>query len=640
MFQRTRSRIVLAAVLAGTLPIGAVQAVPAFARAGRAAAGPISAAPVQRTGSAAGLAHLLGQNGNQVVPASLRSRYPVSVPAPAAPVPQPVRLLPATAASPAGFRPGVSIEQVARRSRFSRTYANPDGTATTVVSADPVNYQAADGRWQPIQPRLVRTGGGELAAAGGAEQLRLADRLGTGPVAELTLDAGHRIGWTALAARPVPVAVAGPTAVYRSFEPGADLELTSLAGGVKETIVLRSPSAPASYGFRLALTGLTARLAGAQLNLLDSAGTVRAVVPAGSMTDAAGARSTAVRYLLAGNVLRIVPDPSWLHDPRRMFPVRLDPSVLGSTAASALTVQDGAAYTGGQDFQVGVRSGVRSAAYLAFPGVSGQLANETVYSAKLSVVDYDAATCTPHAVGVYPVTGAWSASDTSLRYPGPSVGAALASRSYGYGYVGLGQQNTSCPVAETLYDLGAAGRDLVQGWVTGKPNYGLSLRASGTDPAAWKRFTGTATANPPKLYITHSPYNARYSIPKPVLNPPVLQNQDGQITVLVTNLGAETWTPSTYYLAYRISDKTGRVVAQQKAAGLAGNVARNARVSLAATVQAMPVGTYTLDFTMVHVGGPVFTDDWVPPARLLLQVFNVPPVPQAVYPRTATRRRP
>ena len=35
--------------------------------------------------------------------------------------------MPATAASPAGFRPGVSIEQVARRSRFSRTYANGDG---------------------------------------------------------------------------------------------------------------------------------------------------------------------------------------------------------------------------------------------------------------------------------------------------------------------------------------------------------------------------------------------------------------------------------------------------------------------------------------------------------------------------------
>ena len=35
---------------------------------------------------------------------------------------------------------------------------------------------------------------------------------------------------------------------------------------------------------------------------------------------------------------------------------------------------------------------------------------------------------------------------------------------------------------------------------------------------------------------------------------------------------------------------------------------------------------------MVRSGGPVFTDEQVPPARIVLQVFDIPPVVQELYP--------
>ncbi|HEU5108464.1 MAG TPA: DNRLRE domain-containing protein, partial [Micromonosporaceae bacterium] len=289
--------------------------------------------------------------------------------------------------------------------------------------------------------------------------------------------------------------------------------------------------------------------------------------------------------------------------------------------------------SGSSELLVGPVGGSAAASYLKFDRLVQDLRFHTVFGAQLQVVGYDAPSCSPRAVTVHPVTQSWSA-DGNYDYPGPSVGGALASESFAYGYIPVGSSRSSCPARGTLFDLGKAGRDLVQGWVDGtRANNGLSLRASAADSRAWKRLAGSGTANAPKLYVTHSAYNASYAIPNPVPNPPVLQNQDGKVKVTVTNKSAETWTPGSYYLAYRAYNAaTGAAVGQQRAANLTANVARGARVTLEATVKRLPVGRYFLDFTMVRTGGPVFTDEQVPPGRIVLQVFDIAPVVQEVYP--------
>jgi uncharacterized protein DUF6531 len=331
-----------------------------------------------------------------------------------------------------------------------------------------------------------------------------------------------------------------------------------------------------------------------------------------------------------------------LRDAARRFAVLVDPAVgppVDSASADASMYVHGPNSTiGGSELRVGRTSDGSSgaentASYLKFGDLVGRLQNHTIYGVALVAVNYDSPSCRARPVTVHPVTESWSPG-TGYSYPGPSVGGALASKSFAHGYVALGQSQSSCPTGAEMIDLGAAGRSLVQRWVNGQqPNYGPSLRASISDSSAWKRFAGSRTANPPKLYVTHTPYNATYAIPKPTPEPPVLRNQDGRVTVTVTNKGAETWTPSTYYLAYRAYNaQTGAAVTQQRAASLPGNVPRDGRVSLNATIKALPPGVYFLDFTMVRAGGPVFTDQQVPPGRIVLRVFDVPPVVQEVYP--------
>ncbi|HEY9473742.1 MAG TPA: DNRLRE domain-containing protein, partial [Mycobacteriales bacterium] len=408
-----------------------------------------------------------------------------------------------------------------------------------------------------------------------------------------------------------------------------------------ETLVLRSPQAPRSFMFPLSLTGLSASVVDGQVVLNDSDGHRRAVFPAGFMTDSATgdaghATSSGVTYSLVTQngrpALRVSLDGTWLSDPARVFPVLVDPSVKSDAPSSSMVVHGSSSSSGSSELLVGLKDGSPAASYLKFSGLASSLANETIFGAQLQVVNFDSASCRARSVSVHKVTGSWSGS-TGFSYPGPSVGPSLTSRSFAYGFIGLGQSSSPCPTNGVLFNLGSAGRDMVQSWVNGGANNGLSLRASSTDSLGWKQFAGSDTANAPKLFVTHSPYNAKYSIPNPVPDPPVLQNQAGSVKVTVTNLSAESWSPTSYYLAYRAYDAvSGDAVTQQRAASLTTTVARGSKVTLGATIQPLPPGKYFLDFTMVHTGGPVFTDEQVPPARIVLQVFDIPPVVQGLFP--------
>lgn len=594
--------------------------------------------PGQRWGSAEGLSHLSGGTRNDDAPRSLRAKYPLKSPPAARPTVR-KNAVDVTAPAPAqvkGFDRGTSKEIVSERDARSRTYANQDGTRTSEVSTDPINYQDVRGVWRPIDSELVEQQGG-WANTADSVNLRLAGRADAAELATVTLPSGESFGYGLSGAASVAGTADGARVAYEQVLPGTDLWLDSQAGGVKETLVLKSATAPNSFVFPLHLKGLTAQADGGSILLTDAKGRTRAVVPAGFMEDAAHAVSHAVTYELVqrqggGQALKVTADRDWLADPARAYPVRLDPSVDTTSASTSMTVRSGGSVVGSSELQVGKGPDGASAAYLGFPGLDEELRYHQIFGVQLQVVNFDSASCKPRPVSVHPVTGSWTAG-TGTAYPGPSVGGALASKSFAYGHIGFGQSKSACPTAGELFDLGKGGRDLVQRWVNGtQANYGLSLRASATDSLAFKKFTGHATANPPKLYVTHSPYNASYGFPKPVPDPPVLQNQAGKVKVAVTNKGAQTWTPSTYYLAYRAYDKKGKLVTQQRAGSLTGNVAHGAKATVDATIKALPPGVYMLDFTMVRQGGTVFTDEQVPPGRLTIQVFDIAPVVKEQFP--------
>jgi RHS repeat-associated protein len=641
----TRINIAVAALLALAVPLSSVSPATAASIVHAKRSGHPKPLPVQRSGSAAGLAHEAGSNKNSKIPASARSRHPLVTFEGSPKVDNHAHVVPVKAAAKHGFDSASSRELPDRRTATQQTYANSDGTETTVLAGNPINYRDGNGHWQPIKPILVSQPGtrGVLTSAGGPVDVQLSEQLtGDAPLATVDLDADHAIGWGVSAAGHPIAQVAGGTAKYAGFTREADLELATTATGVKETIVLRSASAPASFTFPLQLKGITAKLGSdGQIVLSDAAGKFRAGIPAGFMTDAAGTTSTAVRYRLSQNVLTVSLDRAWLTDPARKFPIRVDPSVQTTAASSALSVGPSGSSNGANTFDVGPKA----AGYVKFDLSS--LANETIYGAQLSVVDQNAASCKARAVTVYAATGAWSSS-SNVSWPGPSYSSnALASQSFAYGYVPpVGAHSTACPVKSTLFNLGADGAALVQRWVNGsQANNGLTIRAnSTTDALAAKTFAGPSSANPPRLYVTHSPYNAKYSIPNPNPAPPVLLTTGGNVKVTVTNTSAMTWTAAGYYLGYRIydskgnpaKDNNGNTIGLVKAASLPADLARNSHVTLTAAITSPHVkGVYTLDFTMVKSGSNqvVFTDEQVPPGRLVLQVFDVPPVITAAYPQ-------
>ncbi|MFC6079866.1 RHS repeat-associated core domain-containing protein [Sphaerisporangium aureirubrum] len=598
------------------------------------------ATPVQAWGSAAGLPHLQGTTRNTREPVTLRARYPLTAPGGTARVPSNTATVvpapPARNATP-GFGAAAGREPPGERDAYSRTSANADGTLTSEFSASPINYRRVDGSWVPIDTRLApvrgRDGGGWRNTAD-AVDVRLAPRAGAAGMVRLALDAGHEVAYGVRDGEAAPGEAGARGVTYPRVWRDADVRVDVVPGGVKETVVLHSPSAPASFDFPLALKGLTAATVDGQVVFTDEAGRRRAAVPAGSMADSAArpATSAKVSYSLRAEggrpVLRVSADPAWLAAPGRVFPVMVDPSVEISAAGTSLSAGDGGSTGGGQELTVGRRS----AAYLAFPQLDDRLRNHQVFAAYLWMVNYDSATCRARPVTVHPVTEEW-AGRGGLSYPGPGVGPALARSSFSHGYIAFGATRSNCPTKAVTFNLGKGGRDLVQRWADGRrPNYGLSVRDASADGQGYKKFTGHDTANPPRLIVTHSPYNASYAITRPVPEPPVTQAQSGKIKITVTNTGAQTWTPGDYYLAYRVYTGKGKLVTQQRSANLTQNVARGAKVALEATIKALRPGTYSIDFTMARRGGPVFVDENVPPARLILKVIDIPPVLQELYP--------
>ena len=79
--------------------------------------------------------------------------------------------------------PDLGSESPGRRGPSSRHYRNPDGSHTAVIAAGPIHYMDEDGRWQPIDNHLYRSGGDEGGFGNGAGDLlaRYPHRFGEGP---------------------------------------------------------------------------------------------------------------------------------------------------------------------------------------------------------------------------------------------------------------------------------------------------------------------------------------------------------------------------------------------------------------------------------------------------------------------------
>ncbi|WEO95811.1 LamG-like jellyroll fold domain-containing protein [Streptomyces sp. FXJ1.172] len=632
-------------------------------------------APDQHWGSAAGRRHTASANateafakGGHAGPRTGRGELPaqgetgttrLAGAAVKLPKPGPVRRTKAPGAAVAkGFDPKRSKELTNRRGQRRRVFRNTDGTYTTRFYDEPVNFRAKDGSWKSIDttlvPRDTRSGPGAhtMSVSDGAgwqtrstqAPLDFAGTADAADVVRMRMADGFSVGYGVSGAAASPARADGSTVTYPEVRPHADLELLAGNDSVKETLVLKDKNAPTEWRFPLDLQGLTARPDGhGGIEFTDAEGRQRGWTPAGWMQDShfagdshEGAISSKVTYGLdeenGRQVLVVKLDKDWLHDPGRVFPVRVDPSVQSFDSTSGTYVE----YPYDQNFasdtvlKAGTYDGGshKAAAFLHFSGVESTLKNAWILGADLALYNTWSQSCSARPVTVSPITSNWSESTTS-KYPGPATGSSLASKSFAHGWRPSGTTTWSCGPAWESIKLGSAGRKLVDDWTHGrKKNYGLAVKASTTDSNGWKQFGSDDYPNgKPSLDITWTKYGATYAIGD--FTTPVTATSQGVEKVTVTNEGQETWTKGgNYKLRYNLFDSTGKEITDSSKiawTAMPQDVAPGDSVTLDAKIAPLDPATYTVQWTMDDYGTSRFTSAGVPGPAVKITSVNIPP---------------
>ncbi|WP_258953416.1 LamG-like jellyroll fold domain-containing protein [Lentzea californiensis] len=544
------------------------------------------------------------------------------------------------------FDPRFSKEIVGERDARTRVYANPDGTKTAQISAQPEFFRTPDGKWEPIDTTLVDDGG-VVRNKAGAIGHRFAKKADSKALGEYRVKDGISVGFGVAGAAPVAGSRDGDLINYADVRAHSDVELQSTTTGIKETIVLKSKDAPTEWDFPLELKGLTASLDDkGVVQFKDSAGVVKAQIPHGFMEDSAfpqagtGAYSAGVKYSLnerdGKTVLHVSIDKAWVNDPARVFPIKVDPSVEDQNADSSTFVQTG--FVTPQHTMAELRAGTwdgggnKAATYLNFGSVSSRFAGQYVLGAQLWLANIHSYSCDARDVNVYQVTQPWSANGIA-GFPGPGYGALVGSASFSYAYSYPG---SACPNPQWAgITLNQAGRDLVNSWVHGGANYGLTVRTSERDSYAWKKFASKNSANPPKLAVTYSPYWATYQLPQGMTTP-ISSTQDGVMPVTVTNWGKDVWTSSNnYQLTYHLYDGNGVEQPQSMTYHVAMpyNVGYGQSATINMPIKKLPPGNWTIRFDMDKYGTTMFAWQGVPTSgTVAITIGDQYPIIDAMYP--------
>jgi RHS repeat-associated protein len=429
-------------------------------------------------------------------------------------------------------------ELTERRTANSSAYRMSDGSVQQEVSAVPVHYRDAKGAWQPIDSTLkpVSHNGFTVGARANAFQTYFSAKASSLVRLELG-SASVQVG--ADGATTKAPKTSGSSVSYPGAYPGADLSYQVGAGGVKESIVLSGPpSAGQSYAFTVKVGGglVAEQLPGGAIVLHGTeSDTPVFTIPAPYMADSKADRaspygkvysrkvSQAMSFDAAAGTLRVTvtPDAGWLGDPKRVYPVTVDPTFVvapvPSQAQNTMIQSDDPTGNNSTSWRLSVGTtttgDVRSLIKIPLPSIP---AGTTITSADLALyydqVFYDGAHDVP--MQALQANAAWTAS-TATWTSAASIGGPVAGTSGMKANV-LGDW-VHFPVASA-----------VQNWVNGTTNNGFVLKATDETKLGQggPRFEGSIYAyggevvNYPKLTIT-------YGAPGVSVNPPTIIHATG-----------------------------------------------------------------------------------------------------------------
>ncbi|HXS33781.1 MAG TPA: DNRLRE domain-containing protein [Solirubrobacterales bacterium] len=227
------------------------------------------------------------------------------------------------------------IELEAKRTATSQTFRLPDGALETRIFENPIHYRDDEGDWEPIGQILKEAPGATITNGANDFDVSLPKQIDAEAV-RLSVDdqwvASKLIGPDAGA-----VQLEGKTASYDGTHTDVSYDFTGLANGLKEDIEIADPSQPSTFAFDLtASDGVTPTLVDGAIEFRDEDGKVVAVLPAPVMSDSSQdplQASNAVHYELGAPSqghwpLTVEADRDWLTQADRVWPVRIDPTIV------------------------------------------------------------------------------------------------------------------------------------------------------------------------------------------------------------------------------------------------------------------------------------------------------------------------
>jgi hypothetical protein len=445
-------------------------------------------------------------------------------------------LPPATAeqrASEKAAETGQRVEVKALTTETGQVFANPDGTFTATTSAV-IERVRRDDAWVPVDTSLVKKADGSLVPKASLE-MTLSGGGERAPMVRIERG-GHAYEVFAPWSLPVPE-IDGSHAVYKSVRPDVDLVVQILPDGFTQNLVVHTPEAAAglkSISYPVKVDGLTVRNQDGVVSLVDEGGhpafinsaplmwdsgpapsaarlAARAASdPVDAVTPPAGARTAVADMAAKQDELTVVPDQQFLADPKTTYPVVIDPPTVAGKLTGWTTLWSNASST--SFWNTSHALGVGYDAYVdnkkarsLFQFDTRSVAGKKILHADFSAYEIWSANCEKRNIELWR-TGSISSSTKWSSNLSWSSKVDTVSAAKGH--------SSSCPDGTVEFDATAAVAYTAKAKATTTT---LGLRASESDPIAWKQFmspkdSDSTTGRKPVLSITYvSPPTAKPS---------------------------------------------------------------------------------------------------------------------------------
>jgi hypothetical protein len=419
----------------------------------------------------------------------------------------------AAAADARGPQPG-ALELPGKRTATSSTYLNHDGTFTTVVAPQAVNYRDATGAWQPIDTTLVSSTTSDYAFQNAAGPFRALFKDGVGDGFVRFDVPGQSFALGLQNASRGSAHVRGSSIDYEDALQSTDIGYRVLSTGIKETLTLADAHGPDTFRFTLGGAGAldaTSRSDGAVAFSAPGAGRPTFVLSSPWAADTVGG--------LVGNGLwqiTVTVDHAWLSSAARRFPVVVDPTIsivaaqdaefeTSCTYAPCQTRDDDPMSIGGDDvstYAVGVQfdlSAIPSDATISDAELGLHFNGQCGWTSQYG---FD---CPPasHTIDAYRMTAPWSegsvtpqTSPGDVRYDSTPIASATLATGAAAGWLGwtvtstaqswLGGGNNGLLLKHNPEALGA-----------GAPTFESSEDDPSLAPKLDVTYTGGTTTPPP-----------------------------------------------------------------------------------------------------------------------------------------------